>query len=108
VFEVGFLELVLLAIVALLVFGPERMPGLVRDVGYWIGRIRRFVAAAKAEVDRELAVQDLKRSLEEQAKLIETAIPAEMLADPTTPTPVAATEMPQETVPVQRQPNDPA
>ena len=73
-FEVGFGELVLLAIVALLVFGPEKMPGLVRDAAYWIGRIRRYVAAAKADIDRELAISDLKRSLAEHAAMMQSPI----------------------------------
>jgi sec-independent protein translocase protein TatB len=67
-FDVGFSELVLVAVVALLVVGPERLPGLARTVGLWLGRGRRMIASVKQDIDRELKAEELKRILAEQNK----------------------------------------
>jgi len=53
-FDIGFWELVVIAVVALLVVGPERLPQLVRDLGRWLRAARRLVAEARAEIEREL------------------------------------------------------
>ncbi len=53
-FGISFSELSLVALVALLVLGPERLPGAARTAGLWIGRFKRSVSAIKAEVEREL------------------------------------------------------
>ncbi len=66
-FDVGFLELVLVGVVALLVVGPERLPKLARTAGLWIGRTRQALAAVKAEIDRELKAEELKEILAKQA-----------------------------------------
>ncbi|MFO1371060.1 MAG: Sec-independent protein translocase protein TatB [Candidatus Competibacteraceae bacterium] len=68
-FEIGFWELVMVGVVALLVVGPERLPGLARTVGLWLGKARRMVMEVKAEVDRELQLDELKQSLRQQADL---------------------------------------
>jgi Tat protein translocase TatB subunit len=49
-FEIGFTELLLVGIVALIVLGPDRLPGAVRTAGLWIGRIKRSFSAIKADV----------------------------------------------------------
>jgi len=67
-FDVGFWELVLVGVVALLVVGPERLPKLARSAGLWIGRARRTLGAVKAEIDREIKAQELKEILEKQAR----------------------------------------
>ncbi len=67
-FDVGFWELVVIGIVALIVIGPERLPGVARTAGLWIGRLRRFVAGVKADIEREVKAEELKRLMEEQAK----------------------------------------
>ena len=67
-FDVGFWELTIIAIVALLVIGPERLPGVARTVGLWLGRIRGFVTSVKADIDRELKADELKRIMEKQAE----------------------------------------
>ena len=66
-FDVGFQELVLIALVALLVVGPERLPKLVRTAGYWLGRGRRILGSVKAEIDREIKADELKEILRKQA-----------------------------------------
>ena len=53
-FDVGFWELTIIAVVALVVIGPERLPKVARTAGHWIGRGRRFVASVKADIDKEI------------------------------------------------------
>lgn len=67
-FDIGFWELAIIMIVALLVIGPERLPGLARKAGYWLGRGRRFVSSVKADIDREIAADELRRVLKEQSE----------------------------------------
>ena len=65
-FDIGFSELMIVMVVALLVIGPERMPGLVRKAGLWFGKARRFVTSVKQDIDQELAQDELKRLIQEQ------------------------------------------
>jgi sec-independent protein translocase protein TatB len=65
-FDVGFWELLIIGLVALLVIGPERLPGLARTAGAWLGRANRFVSEVKTEIDEELRTEELKRILKEQ------------------------------------------
>lgn len=67
-FDIGFAELLLCAIVALLVLGPERLPGTVRTVGRWIGRARHTVNQFTDQIDREIRAEELKRRIEEELK----------------------------------------
>lgn len=67
-FDIGFWEMALIGVVALLVIGPERLPRVARTAGLWIGKGRRFLASVKGEVDRELKAEELKRIMAEQAK----------------------------------------
>ena len=67
-FDIGFWELSLLALVALLVVGPERLPKLARTAGLWIGRGRRLVDSVRADIERELKAEELKKILDEQAR----------------------------------------
>ncbi len=69
-FDIGMLELVLIAVVALLVIGPERLPAVARTVGYWFGKTRKFVLSVQEDFNRELTKsEELKNLLEEQAKI---------------------------------------
>lgn len=68
-FEMGFWELVLVAVVALIVVGPEKLPSVARTAGLWVGKARRMIADVKAEVDRELQLDELKQSFRQQADL---------------------------------------
>ena len=65
-FDVGFSELLLVGLVALLVFGPERLPSLARTAGLWLGRGRRFLSTVKADIEQELKAEELKRIIREQ------------------------------------------
>ena len=68
-FEIGFWELVVVGVVAMIVVGPEQLPGLARKAGFWLGKARRMIAEVKADVDRELHLEELKQSLRQQADL---------------------------------------
>ena len=68
-FDIGFWELSLIGIVALLVIGPERLPAVARTVGKWVGKANRFVASVKDDISKELKDEDLKRILQEQQNL---------------------------------------
>ena len=62
-FDIGFSELLLVGLVALVVFGPERLPGAARTAGLWIGRLKRSFSAIKAEVEREMGADEIRRQL---------------------------------------------
>jgi sec-independent protein translocase protein TatB len=67
-FDVGFFELLLIGVVALLVVGPERLPKLARTAGLWIGKGRRFISSVKADIEREIKAEELKKILDEQKR----------------------------------------
>lgn len=73
-FEVGFLELALCALVALLVFGPERLPRVAREVALWLRKARTAVNSVKQEIQHELEVEDLKRSMIEQKQMLKSTL----------------------------------
>lgn len=65
-FDVGFSELILLAVIALVVLGPEKLPHAARIMGAWVGRIRRTVTQIQSEIEREVASQEMKAQLEKE------------------------------------------
>jgi len=105
-FDIGFWEITLICVVALLVVGPERFPGLVRGAGYWLGRFRQMASNMKAEFQAELdKAEQLKRLMEEQEEIMQRHIlpPDEILGDEDDeaarkPRPVAATGNPSRPV----------
>ena len=62
-FDIGFLEICLIAVIALLVIGPEKLPGAARTAGLWVGRIRNFITTVKQDVDRELKLQEMQEAI---------------------------------------------
>jgi sec-independent protein translocase protein TatB len=71
-FEIGFSEIVLIAIVALLVVGPQEFPTLVRNIGTWLGKARRFMSSVKSEFDREINKADeIKRMIAKEVEIAE-------------------------------------
>lgn len=70
-FDIGFWELTIIAVVALVVIGPERLPGVARTAGKWVGKARRFVGQVKSDIDLELRQEELKKALERDAGLNE-------------------------------------
>ncbi|MCG8296200.1 MULTISPECIES: Sec-independent protein translocase protein TatB [Pseudomonas] len=103
-FGISFSELLLVGLVALLVLGPERLPGAARTAGLWIGRLKRSFNAIKMEVEREIGADDIRRQLhnehilqmEQEAKRILNPLvpPAQPPATPETPVTPAAEAAP--------------
>lgn len=62
-FDIGFTELLLVGLVALLVFGPERLPEVVRTVSSWSSRIRRWLSTIRSEMEREIGADEIRRQL---------------------------------------------
>jgi sec-independent protein translocase protein TatB len=70
-FDIGFPELILIAIVGLLVIGPERLPEALRTLGLWIGRMRRSFTSVKAEIEKEIGMDEIRRQLHNEAVMEE-------------------------------------
>jgi sec-independent protein translocase protein TatB len=70
-FEIGFPELILIAIVGLLVIGPERLPEALRTLGLWVGRMRRSFTNVKAEIEKEIGMDEIRRQLHNEAVMEE-------------------------------------
>jgi len=107
-FGISFSELLLVGLVALLVLGPERLPGAARTAGLWIGRLKRSFNAIKQEVEREIGADDIRRqlhnehilSMEQEARKIlnpqsvtpEPAAPPVVSSETATPAPAASAQ----------------
>lgn len=65
-FDVGFSELVVLAIVGLLVIGPERLPRVAYSVGVWFGKLQRMIRHARWELEREFDTEEFRQMIEKQ------------------------------------------
>ena len=65
-FDVGFWEILLILVLALVVIGPERLPGAARQAGFWVGKARRYIEGVRSEVEEELDVSEFKRMLHNQ------------------------------------------
>ena len=70
-FDAGFLEVLIIGIITLLVVGPERLPGVARKVGGWIGTARAFVDNTKADIEREINASEMRELLQSQKKEID-------------------------------------
>ena len=80
-FDIGFSELVVIGLVALIVIGPERLPRVARTVGALLGRFQRYVNDVKSEVRREMEIEDLKKfqsQLTDQVREVEQSIHKEL------------------------------
>jgi sec-independent protein translocase protein TatB len=65
-FDIGFWEILLILVLALVVIGPERLPGAARKAGYFFGKARRYIEGVRSEVESELDVSEFKRMLHNQ------------------------------------------
>jgi sec-independent protein translocase protein TatB len=70
VFDIGFTELVLIGVVALVVIGPERLPAVAKTAGQWLAKLQRFVRGVKTDLASELETGDLKKLLGDQREQI--------------------------------------
>ena len=68
-FDIGFFELSLIGVVALVVIGPERLPGVARTAGKWVGRANRFVSNIKEDISKEIKDEELQKILQQQKDL---------------------------------------
>lgn len=63
-FDIGFWELALIAVIGLIVLGPERLPVVARTLGLWVGRARGYVRGITSELDREMRLQEMREHFE--------------------------------------------
>lgn len=105
-FDIGFSELLVIGVVALVVLGPERLPRVARTLGILMGRMQRYVADVKADIGREIELDELRKmreSLEKSAGDVKSSVEREMreaeetinsaLASPGNPEPVPHEEL---------------
>lgn len=86
-FDIGFSEILLVAVIALVVIGPERLPGVARNVGRYAGRLQRYVHDIKRDFNREVEFEEIKRlqhemettvqSMQESMRAVETTLQQE-------------------------------
>lgn len=80
-FDIGFTELMVIGLVALIVIGPERLPRVARTVGHLVGRLQRYVSDVKADINREVELDELRKmrdSVQEAASSVESSVNAEL------------------------------
>ena len=82
-FDIGFSELMVIAVVALIVIGPERLPKVARTLGHLFGRMQRYVSDVKADISREMELDELKKlqsSMQDAARSFEQSVTHEVNA----------------------------
>jgi sec-independent protein translocase protein TatB len=80
-FDIGFSELMVIAVVALVVIGPERLPKVARTLGHLFGRMQRYVNDVKADITREMQLEELRKlqsEMEQTARSLETSVTQEI------------------------------
>lgn len=70
-FDVGFQEIVLVMLVALVVFGPEQLPGFIRDATFWARKIKGMVSDARHEIDKEFQLYELQKEFSDRKRRFE-------------------------------------
>lgn len=102
-FEVGFSEIIVIVVVALIVIGPDKLPKLARTYGLLYGRVQRYISGVKQDIDRQVALDTMKKATADaQQKLlsmqstlidvhseIEDMVLPPVAAKPVTPVPAA-------------------
>ncbi len=79
-FDIGFSELMLIGIIALVVIGPERLPKVARTAGQWLGRLNRYASQVKQDIDRDMKLEELRKM---QQDMKDTAQRYEIMATDT-------------------------
>ena len=98
-FGISFSELLLVGLVALLVLGPERLPGAARTAGLWVGRLKRSFNAIKQEVEREIGADEIRRQLHNE-HILSMEQEARKILSPQQPPVEPATTVTPSTTPV--------
>ena len=81
-FDIGFPELLILALIALLVLGPDRLPEAMRTLGLMVGRLRRSYLSARAAIEREVGMDEVRRQLHNESIMKEfKSIESEIKSD---------------------------
>jgi sec-independent protein translocase protein TatB len=81
VFDIGFSELLVIGLVALIVIGPERLPRVARTLGHLAGRLQRYVADVKADINREVELDELRKmkdTVQQAASGFENSVQGEL------------------------------
>ncbi|MFC3152370.1 Sec-independent protein translocase protein TatB [Litoribrevibacter euphylliae] len=73
-FDIGFSELFIVAVIALLVLGPERLPGAVRKVGFILGKVRASWNGIQDEINRELEAEELKKRIQDETNSVQQTL----------------------------------
>jgi sec-independent protein translocase protein TatB len=80
-FDIGFSELLVIGVVALIVIGPEKLPRVARTVGHLAGRLQRYVSDVKADINREIELEELRKmrdSMQQAASNFESSVHSEV------------------------------
>jgi sec-independent protein translocase protein TatB len=80
-FDIGFSELLVIGVVALIVIGPEKLPRMARTVGHLAGRLQRYVSDVKADINREIELDELRKmrdSMQQAASSFESNVQSEL------------------------------
>jgi sec-independent protein translocase protein TatB len=80
-FDIGFSELMVIGLVALIVIGPEKLPRMARTVGHLAGRLQRYVSDVKADINREIELDELRKmrdSMHQAASEMESSVNTEL------------------------------
>lgn len=80
-FDIGFSELLVIGVVALIVIGPERLPRVARTLGHLAGRLQRYVTDVKADINREIELDELRKmrdSMQQSASSFESSVTSEV------------------------------
>ena len=73
-FDIGFSELLVIGVVALIVIGPERLPKVARTAGHLYGRMQRYVSSVKSDISREMEFEELRRAGQQFKQSVETTV----------------------------------
>jgi sec-independent protein translocase protein TatB len=80
-FDIGFTELMVIGVIALIVIGPERLPRVARTVGHLAGRLQRYVSDVKADINREIELDELRKmrdSMQQAAQEMQSSVQSEV------------------------------
>src|SRR6478672_13455360 len=80
-FDIGFSELLVIGVVALIVIGPQKLPRVARTVGHLLGRLQRYVADVKADINREIELEELRKmrdSMQKAASEFQSSVQSEV------------------------------
>ncbi len=80
-FDIGFSELLVIGVVALIVIGPQKLPRVARTVGHLLGRMQRYVSDVKADINREIELEELRKmrdSMQQAATDIQSSVDQEL------------------------------